>query len=93
MYIIIFKEDTSDEIAEAYDWYENKKQGLGEQFLDSLENTLELLQKNPKYYSFIHQLKRKIVVKGFPYKIIYEIFSEEIFIYGLKHFKQDNFKI
>ncbi len=93
MYKIIFKEDVSEEIAAAYEWYEKKSFGLGEEFLNSVEKTLSSLQKNPKYYSFIHRSKRKIVVKGYPYKIIYEIFIEEILIYGLKHFKQNDYKI
>lgn len=93
MHKIIFKEDVNEEIANVYDWYERKKPNLGEHFLDCMDAAIAALQKNPKYYSFIHQSKRKIVVKGFPYKIIYEIFEEEIMIYGLKHFKQDNYKI
>ena len=93
MYKIIFKEDVAIEISDAYNWYEKKKIGLGETLLNSIDIAISLLQINPTYYSYIHKSKRKIVVKGFPYKIIYEIFEEEIFIYGLKHFKQDNYKI
>jgi plasmid stabilization system protein ParE len=93
MYTIIFKEDVSEEIANVYEWYEKKQPNLGEHFLDCMDKALALIQKNPKYFSFIHNSKRRIVVKGFPYKIIYEIFESEIMIYGLKHFKQDNYKI
>lgn len=30
--MIVFKEDVKEEIAVAYDWYEKKKPGLGEEF-------------------------------------------------------------
>jgi hypothetical protein len=42
---------------EAYEWYEQERSGLGDEFLLELENTYEKISNNPNYNTFIDDKK------------------------------------
>jgi hypothetical protein len=88
MYKIIFRDGLRSEIQIAYQWYENQRQGLGDEFLFEIEKAFLLLKNNPHYYSFIYKTRRRLLIKKFPYKIIFEIFNYEVVIFALKHSRQ-----
>ena len=45
------------EEAEAYLFYEDEKEGLGERFLKEVERTLEKISTNPQHYSYSDDTK------------------------------------
>jgi plasmid stabilization system protein ParE len=87
-YQLILRKEIREEIASAFNWHENKKVGLGEEFLDELERAFNLLQTKPKYFGFVNQHQRRLLLKNFPYRIIYEIFDNEVAIFTVRHSKQ-----
>lgn len=88
MYKLIFRDGVRSEVQIAYYWYETQKQGLGDEFLLEIERAFVHLKKNPQYYRFIYKTRRRLLIKRFPYKIIYEIFNYEVVIFALKHSRQ-----
>ena len=42
---------------DAYEWYEQERPGLGEEFLIQLENTYNKIAHNPTYNSYIDDKK------------------------------------
>jgi hypothetical protein len=40
-YAIVFRPEVREELDEAYSWYENQQTGLGEDFLDCVDDLLE----------------------------------------------------
>lgn len=40
------------ETIEAYDWYEQQRKGLGDEFIKELENFFSILIRNPNTYSY-----------------------------------------
>ena len=46
-YEVIFLSPAAEEVEEAFTWYENKKSGLGAEFLAEVEGYLEIIQNNP----------------------------------------------
>jgi hypothetical protein len=87
-YHLIFREEVRDEIESAYSWYEIHRIGLGDKFLEELGGTFNLLKSNPQYFSFIYQTRRRIILKRFPYKVVFEIFDTSVVIFSLRHDKQ-----
>lgn len=72
------------EIANAYDWYEVQKTGLGETFLKALQKAFLMIQKAPTGYpQFRHH--RKYTLKQFPFVILYEIQHDTLFIDAVFH--------
>jgi len=86
-YSIHLTEEALEEEAEAFLFYEKEKQGLGDKFLNDLESTLNRISENPAHYSYIDDTKtmRDVVLKTFPYVIIFEIKFEKVEVYHIHH--------
>jgi hypothetical protein len=77
------------EIIEAFDWYESKKEGLGFEFLQELDNFYTSLNRNPFTYSYYDEPVRQGKMKRFPYVVTYEVLDGKIIIYSVFMAKQD----
>ena len=82
-YTLLIKEEAIADMQEAYDYYEANKIGLGERFLDTLEDYFELIEKTPELYQIKRKPYREAFVKTFPYLIIFEIESDDIIVYAV----------
>ena len=71
------------EILDAYDWYEAKQKGLGDEFLEELEIFFDLLLLNPKTHSYYQKPVRSGVLQRFPYSVTNEAVEKKIFIYSV----------
>ena len=78
---------------EAYWWYELQLQGLGERLLDEVELCFEKLKHTPFYYSFLDGNCRQLILRHFPYKIIFEIIANDVIIYAIFQSSRDPDKI
>ncbi|MBS1533266.1 MAG: type II toxin-antitoxin system RelE/ParE family toxin [Bacteroidetes bacterium] len=76
------------EIREAFEWYEEQKDGLGYELLDEIETCYQNLTDNPLRYSFINPNYRRIKTSRFPYILIYEIEGDDIIINSVRHIKR-----
>jgi plasmid stabilization system protein ParE len=70
---------------EAHNWYEEQQQGLGERFLEELENCYDRLESNPHHYAKIKNNFRQIIFRVFPYVVVFEIIKDEIIVYAVFH--------
>ena len=70
------------ETDDAYDFYENSSNGLGDKFLKSLEGTYKKLSRNPKYYSYVSKAKdlRDVKLKDFPFVVIFQIVDDRVLV-------------
>ncbi len=72
------------EIADAFDWYEEQKIGLGETFIKAFQKAVDSIQKSPDGYTQI-RYHRQFPLKKFPFVILYEINNETMFIDAVFH--------
>jgi toxin ParE1/3/4 len=79
------------EIQEAFNWYEEQKEGLGYELLEEIEACYELLKTYPERYSYINQFYRRIKTQRFPYLLIYEIEGDDIIINSVRHIRRDRY--
>jgi plasmid stabilization system protein ParE len=79
------------DIAEAYSWYENRRIGLGEEFLSSVDACLESIRRRPEMCPVVHESYRRCLVRRFPYAVFYE-YSETVTIYAVLHASRDQNK-
>ncbi|HLC17280.1 MAG TPA: type II toxin-antitoxin system RelE/ParE family toxin [Thermodesulfovibrionia bacterium] len=59
------------EIEEAYQWYESRREGLGDDFVLCVEESLEKISRDPELYPAVHKNIRRILIRRFPYGILY----------------------
>ena len=70
---------------DAYDWYEQQKNGLGELFLKELDENYGKLQSYPTAYSKRTGKYRQLILKKFPYIIVFKIIKTEVLVYAVFH--------
>ena len=85
---IIIKPVVWLDVDEAIEWYEKKSPGLGRRFYKSFDETTERIFKNPTAYFYITKNVRRALFRNFPYKLIYTISDNTIFVLGVFHEKR-----
>jgi toxin ParE1/3/4 len=71
VYTIAFSEEAEEDIANAYNWYEQELPGLGDEFIIAINTGVTSIQSNPLAYSFRKGKIRGFTIKRFPYIILY----------------------
>ena len=74
------------EIEGTIEFYENRRKGLGKQFLEYFKGYLKILKTNPELFIIKKPpFYRELPLKKIPFVIIYEIFQDEVIIYSIFH--------
>lgn len=83
---VIFSSLAQIEVQEAYSWYEDKQRGLGERFVDIIEEAIRIISNTPESFPVkVNQFRQYPLLK-FPYVVIYEFDPKEDVIYVLHIF-------
>lgn len=77
------------DIAQAYDWYEDRRSGLGEDFLGAVDACFERVRRNPELMPIAYQAYRRAIIRRFPFAVIYEAASNVITVYAVFHSARD----
>ncbi len=85
MYRLIIRPQATSMAEKAYDWYEEQQLGLGKSFVTELMSCYDKLEAWPTAYAKINKNYRHIILKTFPYVVIFEIIKEDIVIYAVFH--------
>jgi len=86
---LIIVSKAEQELFEAIYWYENKRKGLGEEFMLCIEASFERIMRQPETYPFVYKNIRRVLVKRFPYCVFYTIHKNEIAILAIFHAHRD----
>lgn len=87
---IRFSEFASTELTEAVRWYETQRSGLGAELLEAVDSTVARITTNPELGSPLadDHLTRRLLVKRFPYQVVYRIRPDYIAIVAVAHLKR-----
>jgi plasmid stabilization system protein ParE len=78
------------ELDEDINWYNNLKPELGTEFLTEVTSSIEKPKDNPYAFRTIFHPVRRIVLKRFPYKILFHIVDQQIVVIGVVHHRRSN---
>ena len=87
-YKVIVRPEAAREVQEGFDWYEERSEGLGLEFLRSAEACLSSIQRNPSAYSIAHDQVRRALLRKFPYALFYLIREDTIVIIACFNIKR-----
>ena len=76
------------DIIDAYEWYENQQQGLGDKFAAAIVQKIKTITNNPLANSSKGNYDfREALIKTFPFIIVYNVYElkREIFISSIHH--------
>lgn len=87
-YELIVRPEAENDIKDAFEWYEQRQQGLGYNFILQIDEGIALIQQNPYLHPDEYRGVRKYIIKRFPYKMLYLIDAELIILLAVLHHKR-----
>lgn len=88
-YEIIVRPEAAREVQEAFDWYQEKTEGLGLEFLRAADACLAGVQRNPLASPMMYQEIRRALLRKFPYILFYIVKEEQIIVLACFHARRD----
>ena len=82
---LIVSPETAQDIQEAYDWYECRRAGLGEDFLSAVDACIQAICRDPEICEEVHEDYRRRLVRRFPYAVFYEYAGGAVTVYCVFH--------
>lgn len=86
---LVFHPDVQADIHDSFTWYETHRTGLGNEFILSMEATLENIRRNPARFPITEAGTRKALLFRFPYVVIYQLLEDVILILAVLHSRRN----
>ena len=68
---LLVRPEAELEMADAFDWYEDRVPGLGSEFLLCLDAIFNSILRNPQLYPRVHHTVRRALTRRFPYEVFF----------------------
>jgi plasmid stabilization system protein ParE len=82
----LFLRDTArTELSDAFGWYEQRRAGLGREFLSAARSTLAVIERNPEQYPVAVDDIRKAPLPRFPYLVYYVVLDDLVSVIAVMH--------
>ncbi len=88
-YQIIVRPEAAREVQQAFDWYQEKTEGLGLEFLRAADACLAGVQRNPLASPIMYQEIRRALLRKFPYILFYIVKEEQIIVLACFHARRN----
>ncbi len=88
-YELTIRAIAEQQISDAYFWYEETLAGLGDEFLLSIDASLNYISRNPFHSQKKHKEIRVGFTDRFPYGIYFFVEDKEIIVFAVFHLSRD----
>jgi plasmid stabilization system protein ParE len=82
---INFRPEAVEEIDATFQWYEEQRGGLGEEFFSAFLSQLDRIRDNPEGWTVLYRKIRACPMRRFPYVIYYRFLSDQINVIAVQH--------
>lgn len=82
---LIVTPEAEADLAEAQEWYERKRKGLGREFIRRVNDVIEQVRRVPRAAAILPNGVRRAVVRGFPYCVYYQVDREQLAVLAVYH--------
>ena len=66
-------------------WYEERRKGLGKEFLDEVLHSLGNIEDNPELYARVYGDTRRAMMNRFPFGVFYLLEAEGVVVVAVMH--------
>ena len=84
-----FRIEAENELDQAFQWYQKRRDGLGLSFLRCVEESLERIRRSPESYPVVYRHVRQVLVRRFPFAIYFVTDVEAVAIIAVFHSSRD----
>ena len=85
---VVFHPGASEDYAAAFAWYYARGTKLASDFEREIDRGIRLISRNPLRWAKFDGQRRRLIVRKFPYAMIYEMHGNDVVILALAHGKR-----
>lgn len=85
---VVFHPGASEDYAAAFAWYHARGTALASDFEREIDRAIRLVSRNPLRWPKFDDQRRRLVVRKYPYSIIYELHGSDVVILAVAHGKR-----
>lgn len=85
---IVFLAPAEKEMLEAAIYYDDKAPGLGSDYIAEVEHTVNRIAENPESGLTVRGNIRRMLLRRFPFGVLYRVDQEEIVIIAIMHLRR-----
>lgn len=82
---LVYRPEALDDLDDAYEWYEQQRDGLGEEFLESYLSLIGRILQFPELYGVLLHDVRAAPLRRFPYVVFYRAEQDRIVVIAVQH--------
>jgi plasmid stabilization system protein ParE len=86
---LLLEPEARADLADAFDWYESQREGLGSEFLAQVALVLESIEANPQQFPVLRGRTRRALVHRFPFGVFYVVEPDLIAVTACLHGRRD----
>ena len=86
---LLLNPEAEADLAEAFDWYEGQRAGLGSEFLAEVAHVLEAIEHRPEQFPVVQGQTRRALVRRFPFGVFYIVGPDLIGVTACMHSRRD----
>jgi plasmid stabilization system protein ParE len=84
----VFRPEAHRELLEAQSWYEDRAPGLGLEFARAVDSAVAQAGRMPLAHPRIEREFRHVILRRFPYSIIYQASDTELIVVSCFHHRR-----
>ena len=86
---LVVRREAEADAAQAFRWYEERRPGLGEEFLGVVDNALAVIERSPETFSRVHKEVRRVLTRRFPFAVFYVVTPDTVSVLAILHQASD----
>ena len=86
---VVFRPQADVELLEAKRWYDQRREGLGQEFGLQVDNIVSKILERPLSFPAVHGDTRRAILPRFPYGVFFRVLPDEILVLGVVHARRN----
>jgi toxin ParE1/3/4 len=86
---LVVRPEAQTDLLEARDWYNRQREGLGQEFVDSVEELFGRIRADPEFYAQTIKNIRRGKLRRFPYVVYYRALDDRTEVLAVLHGSRD----
>ena len=86
---VLFRQAANREFEDAAAWYEERRVGLGEEFIREIDDAVVRAATAPERFPVVFNDVRRTVARRFPFAVYFRVRSNALIVLAVFHGRQD----
>lgn len=85
----LIRDEAESDTLEAATWYEEQREGLGEEFVRHVREGMNAIKARPESRPTVWEDVRRLILKHFPYAIFYVVDATRVAVIAVLHHRRN----